>query len=212
MINLEPVKKWFGYDRKERRASFILLIIIAVVILVRYIYPNRPDEVEDISALLVRDTIPSSISYGTMMPQKMTLNKQEKTVKKLINLNSCDSAMLEALPGIGPVLSARIIKYRNLIGGYARVGQLREVYGLPQETYDLIKSRVFADTSLLKHVNVNTAEYRDLDQIIYLRRSDIYAIIKYRDINKKVKGLEELVSNKIIADSIARKVKPYLVF
>lgn len=213
MISLEPIKKWFGYDRKERRASFILLIIIIIILLIRYLYPQRNNEIEDISALLVRDTTSYSVSYGMIMPQKAPRYRQEKTVAgKLVNLNSCDSAMLEALPGIGPVLSARIIKYRKLIGGYSNVDQLREVYGLPPETYELIKSRVFADTSLLRHINVNTAEYRDLDMLPYIRRFEIYSIIKYRDLNRRIGSIEELVKNKIIPDSTARKIRPYVVF
>jgi DNA uptake protein ComE-like DNA-binding protein len=147
MMNIEPIKKWFGYDRKERRASFILLLVIACILLIRYMYPEKNNDVQDISALLVRDTATSPVSYGMMMPQKAAQPKQEKTaVRKLINLNSCDSAMLETLPGSGPVLSARIIKYRNLIGGYSKIEQLREVYGLPPETYELIRTRVFAET------------------------------------------------------------------
>ena len=46
--------------------------------------------------------------------------------KPKLELNSCDSLSLVALPGIGPVLSVRIIKYRNLLGGFAAVEQLRK--------------------------------------------------------------------------------------
>ena len=67
--------------------------------------------------------------------------------KAQIDINGCDSAALVALPGIGPVLSARIIKYRKLLGGFASVEQLKEVYGLPEETYEMIKGRLYADSS-----------------------------------------------------------------
>lgn len=211
MINIDRIKKWFGYDRKERRASFILLCLIAVFIIIRYAYPVKNIDVQDVTLYMVSDSAPS-ISYSTILPAAQAETKQVRSVKKLLNLNNCDSAALEALPGIGPVLSARIIKYRNLIGGYARVEQLREVYGLPQETYELIKSRVFADTSLLRHINVNSAEYRDLDMLPYIRRFEIYSIIKYRDINKHIGSIDELVLNKIIPDSTARKIKPYVIF
>lgn len=209
-----PIKKWFGYDRKERRASFILLTLIIVLILVRYLYPVKNMDVSDISSALVQDSLSPSVSYAMLgqSGQKAGSRERPAAQRQMINLNNCDSSMLEALPGIGPVLSSRIIRYRNLIGGYASVDQLREVYGLPPETFTMIKTRVFADTSSIRKVNVNSAEYRDFDQVIYLRRSDIYAIIKFRDINKRVNGIEDLVGNKIIADSIARKVKPYLSF
>lgn len=35
-----------------------------------------------------------------------------------ININTADSVLFEKLPGIGPVLARRIIRYRALLGGY----------------------------------------------------------------------------------------------
>jgi competence protein ComEA len=68
------------------------------------------------------------------------------------------------------------------------------------------------DTTAIRKVQVNSAEFRDLWRVPYLKRYDILAIIKYRDFKGKIGDLEELVSNKIVSDSTARKVRPYLVF
>ena len=68
-------------------------------------------------------------------------NYSQLKPKTLLDINSCDSSSLVMLPGIGPVLSARIIKFRSLLGGFARKDQLKEVYGLPIETYNLISER-----------------------------------------------------------------------
>src|SRR5690606_40943919 len=47
-----------------------------------------------------------------------------------LDINRCTAGELVALPGIGPVLAERIIKYRNLLGGFVDKWQLVEVYGL----------------------------------------------------------------------------------
>ncbi len=52
-----------------------------------------------------------------------------------VNLNEADSTTLESLPGIGPVLAQRILRYRRLIGFFAEVGQLRHVYGMTDELF-----------------------------------------------------------------------------
>ncbi len=132
--------------------------------------------------------------------------------KPPIDLNNCDSADLVSLPGIGPVLSARIIKYRHLLGGFARVEQLKDVYGLKPETYDLIASRVTADSSVVDKINVNTAGFSEFSRLPYFERYEITAVLKYRELQGKITGMAELVENKIISPEKATKVLPYLYF
>src|SRR5665648_1161064 len=62
--------------------------------------------------------------------------------KFLIDINSCDSATLVTLSGIGPVLSARIIKYRRLLGGFATTEQLKEVYGY-RKRHIILSGKIF---------------------------------------------------------------------
>lgn len=216
MHDFEQVKKWFGYNRKERRASYILLAIMVVLILVRVTYPNSRTSVQDITEEFSFASAPGrgmgAPSLSPVPELRVQEARRQPKVNKLIELNSADSALLETLPGIGPVLSARIIKYRNLLGGFIKVDQLQEVYGISPDTYNAIRTRVTVDTVLIRRVQVNSAEFRDLWRVPYLKRYDILAIIKYRDLKGKIVNIEELVSNKIVADSTARKVRPYLEF
>lgn len=132
--------------------------------------------------------------------------------RQMIDLNTCDSTMLDRLPGIGPVLSARIIKYRNLLGGFAAKDQLKEVYGLSEETYNLITDRVFADSMDVKLININKSQFKDFARHPYFERYDIQSILKYRAVKGRVTDITELTDNKIITRSKAKKIKPYLVF
>ena len=47
----------------------------------------------------------------------------------LVDINTADSLDLQQLTGIGPSFSKRIIKYRELLGGYYDIKQVLEVYG-----------------------------------------------------------------------------------
>lgn len=132
--------------------------------------------------------------------------------KAPIDINGCDSAALVALPGIGPVLSARIIKYRKLLGGFASVEQLREVYGLPEETYEMIKGRLYADSSGIRKISINSSGYKELFRIPYIEKYEVTAILKYRELEGRINGIEVLEENKILTPEKAEKVKPYLDF
>lgn len=132
--------------------------------------------------------------------------------RPLININDCDSAALIHLPGIGPVLSVRIIKFRHLLGGYARPEQLLEVYGLSEDTYDLIKDRLFADTLSLKKLRVNSADFKELSHHPYLEKDEVAAILKYRELNGKVKSLDDLIQENLLTYEKAKKLEAYLFF
>jgi DNA uptake protein ComE-like DNA-binding protein len=116
------------------------------------------------------------------------------------------------LPGIGPVLSGRIIRFRNLLGGYASTEQLQEVYGLSPETYNMIKDRVTADTTLIDKIDVNTADFRRFSRLPYFERQEINDMLRYRNTNGQIGNINELIENSILTEEKAAKVKPYLSF
>ena len=153
------------------------------------------------------------VPYVVVTPDKLVVTSKNRPVQDYppIELNSCDSSSLVRLPGIGPVLAARIIRYRRLLGSYASVEQLREVYGLPQETYDMIKDRLRIDKLNVKRININTADYKQLDSIPYLEKYEIISILKYRELQGKIHSADDLVSNKILSYEKAEKVEPYLI-
>jgi DNA uptake protein ComE-like DNA-binding protein len=144
--------------------------------------------------------------------QPYTQKAKRKVAVQTLELNICDSASLEALPGIGPVLSARIIKYRNLLGGFASIDQLKEVYGLSEETFSLISSRVMADPSMIRKISINKAEYRQLIRLPYFEKYEVTAILKFRELKGRINGIGDMVENKLIAEEKAEKLKWYIEF
>lgn len=206
-------RNWFGYSRRERRSTFILLNIIVIITGIRYVFPFHDISLKEIPLDLVEnkiDSVRQQINSQTVNGQK-----QLKTVyakRKLLNLNSCDSASLEALPGIGPVLSARIIKYRNLLGGYVSGDQLKEVYGLPEETFSMISSRVFADSLSVKKIRINEADYKELIRHPYFQKNEVSAILKYRELKGKITDIGVMTDNNLISTETCKKIKLYLEF
>lgn len=151
---------------------------------------------------------PSDVKKMTLQKAGVYSGQQNPPVE----INSSDSAMLVQLPGIGPVLSARIIKYRSLLGGFARIDQLREVYGLKEETYEMIKGRIFADTTMITRIDINTAGYKELSHIVYLEKYEVTAILKYRELIGRITKITDLTENRLITEEKARKLGPYIKY
>ncbi len=62
----------------------------------------------------------------------------------LIDLNEAGVEKLEKLPGVGPVLAERIVKYRNNEGGFTSVDELNEVSGIGPAKLKQIKEEAKA--------------------------------------------------------------------
>ncbi len=131
-------------------------------------------------------------------------------VKELIELNSADSVQLRKLPGIGSVLSARIIKYRNLLGGFYKIDQLKEVYGISDDQLDNFKDMLYIDTTRLKKLNLRNSAFSDLLRHPYITYPLAGRISGFIKINPGFKDLEELLSEGILDTADYSRLKPYL--
>lgn len=77
------------------------------------------------------------------LPEKENqTNKKHLQIKDSIpfqvELNSTDSIELIKIKGIGPVFASRIMKYRDLLGGYVSISQLQEVYGIDSDRKSVV--------------------------------------------------------------------------
>jgi len=59
-----------------------------------------------------------------------------------ININIANANMLQNLPGIGPVLSERIIEYRNQNGLFGVIDDIKDVSGIAEKKYEGIKDLI----------------------------------------------------------------------
>lgn len=63
----------------------------------------------------------------------------EQPSQFVLDLNAATPAELEQLPGIGPVLSARIEQYRLQHGPFQRIEEITRVQGIGEKTLDDLK-------------------------------------------------------------------------
>ena len=127
-----------------------------------------------------------------------------------VELNSADTVQLITLPGIGSVYAARIIKYRDLLGGFYSVDQLLEVYNFPSETFEQVSEYVFADTVKLKKLRVNFMDYSDLIRHPYLNKEQVNAILDTRNKNGAFKNLKNIDELEVFDPETFSRIRPYI--
>ncbi len=158
----------------------------------------RIQDVKEAGALHVKDPL------GT--------DKRTATLRKKvwIDINTADSAGLESVRGLGPVLAIRILRYRDRLGGFYKKEQLREVYGVDSARYSEIEGQVFAGDTGIRKLNINTALFDDMKRHPYLSFRQMNAIIQYRKQHGPFSSLADLNRIAILDEEILRKIVPYL--
>lgn len=139
-------------------------------------------------------------------------SKEIKTYSpKIIELNSADSLSLLSLKGIGPALSKRILKYRQMLGGFYTVDQLTEVYGIKDSVLLVNKALIQVDVTHLKKILINSVEFKDLKKHPHVTFPIAQAIINYRDKHGKILQKDYMNFEFIPADK-KLKLLSYLEF
>jgi DNA uptake protein ComE-like DNA-binding protein len=133
-------------------------------------------------------------------------------VKALLELNGADSIELTAINGIGAVLSSRILKFRNRLGGFVDIEQLKEVYGLKPETFEQIAGQVSVDGNAISKIEINTVKLEVLKQHPYFKNPLASTLISYREAHGDFHTPEDLKNVDAITDSVFEKITPYLKF
>jgi DNA uptake protein ComE-like DNA-binding protein len=170
---------------------------------------RTPDDFKKIYGLTKEDF--NRLYAWIIIPSNDKL-KSKPTEEEILNMNLADSAEFETLPGIGPVLANRIIRYRNLIGGFYSISQLQEVYGVTYSLYQDIRTRLFADSTLITKINVNKAAEDILSRHPYIGRHYAKGIVQYRSTIKPFVNLEELKTHRLIRLENEDKLVHYICF
>jgi competence protein ComEA len=178
------------------------------------IYGLRPEELNRILPYVKIDKEPTpSINYKDDDGYKNTTTNYNKTYTvaiKTIDINTSDTTAFISLPGIGSKLASRIINFRNKLGGFYAVEQVAETYGLPDSTFQRIKSFLQLGNSTVYQFSVNTDDAKTLQQHPYIKWNIANAIVQYRQQHGTFKNLDELEQIAIISAEQLKKMKPYL--
>ncbi len=112
---------------------------------------------------------------------------------EIMDLNKATAQELKTINGIGDKLSARIIKFRDRLGGFLIDDQLNDVYGLEVEVVQrtLLKFKVLKKP-IVQKININEASSEEIAKLVYIQKHVAEAIVDYRNINGAVGSFDEL--------------------
>ncbi|WP_316803922.1 helix-hairpin-helix domain-containing protein [Pedobacter nototheniae] len=172
-------------------------------------YTISPQMYERLLPYVQIENLVNTYPKRELQPQKKEFIKKSLTI---VDVNLADSAQLDEIKGIGPAFAARILKYRERLGGFYKKEQLMEVYGIDSVKYNEIKGQITLSEGKFKIININTAAFDDLKSNPYLTYKQMNAIIQYRKQHGKYSGIADLNKIGILTPQVIEKISRYITF
>ncbi len=137
----------------------------------------------------------STIGSGRLKADFKNVPSSTVSNDALFDLNSASAEDLKSIAGIGEKLSARIIKFRNRLGGFVADKQLYHVYGLDPEVVEraLKKFKVVKKPTIIS-IEINNATVQELTKLVYINYDLASKIVEYRDTNGEIRSFNELTT------------------
>ena len=130
----------------------------------------------------------------------------------ILNLRTADTTELKLIRGIGSYRAKMIVRYREQLGGYARVEQIMEARGMDKVIADSILPHFYIDSVVVNKIPINHIRPEILQRHPYLNFEQAKAIYEYRRKHIRIKSAEELKKIKGLSPTDIEKILIYLDF
>jgi DNA uptake protein ComE-like DNA-binding protein len=158
----------------------------------------------------ITETRPDHMGKPVM---KKNIPESKSIQPRKIDINLADTSQLMILRGIGHILSNRIIKYRDLLGGYSNINQLDDVYGLRGKSLKLLKSVIYIDSLFMpEKIRINFSDWEEMVRHPYINSQLANNLLKLRSDKGYLKNIDQLRDIPYLNDSILRRIEPYIEF
>lgn len=138
-------------------------------------------------------------------------DKPKFVAKGPLDINRASMEDWQRLPGIGEKRARQIINFRESLGGFLRVEQVGEMYGLPDSVFQRIRPMLELGAAGVRKINLNAASAEDLDAHPYISAKQAKLIVAYREQHGTFGSVDELTKIAVFSDGKwLEKVRPYL--
>lgn len=172
---------------------------------------------------LLRDSLEAARAqrghdYSRPWSVRDTNPKNGRSVKKpmydivRLDLNRCDTGDIVVVPLFGSKRAARLVEYRDKLGGFYSLAQVREVYVLQDMDISHMEKYFYVNSGDVRKININTATYKEMVSHPYFDAYLTKTILHYREQHGAIHSLEELQQVTHAYPELMEKLRHYVVF
>ena len=162
------------------------------------LYTISESDFEQLEPFIVLPVVSRETRTGREQAKSKEMKRgteSEKTVKKeipIVDVNVVDSATLVELPQLGSYTAGRIVSYREKLGGFISLEQLREVKGIDSARYEAIFPYLRLESVEIKQLDVNRSDFKTLVNHPYLNYNQVKTIVNHREKKGMIKNWTQL--------------------
>ena len=162
------------------------------------LYTISESDFEQLEPFIVLPVVSRETRTGREQAKSKEMKRgteSEKTVKKeipIVDVNVVDSATFVELPQLGSYTAGRIVSYREKLGGFISLEQLREVKGIDSARYEAIFPYLRLENAEIHLLDINRADFKTLVNHPYLNYNQVKAIVNHREKKGMVKNWAQL--------------------
>jgi competence ComEA-like helix-hairpin-helix protein len=171
---------------------------------IRKIWGLRPQEADRIIPYARIDAPQNSFSkpaFGTA-PAAKTIT--------VIDINSATPQDMRNIPGMENGLQYRIAKFREKLGGFISLDQVKETYGMTDSAFAAMQPYIKFVPAAVTKLNINTATDMELNAHPYISNSVAKAIALYRTQHGSYQSVADIKKIAFIKENVFQKIAPYL--
>lgn len=187
-------------------------------------YVNSAQEFQNVTK--VSDSLLNTIAPYFKFPDWVKNKKQYSTFKNytntafakkekaaIIDINQASQEDLIKIYGIGEATSLRILKFKENLGGFVSMEQMKDIWGLTPEVIENLNSHfTISKLPQIKKIDINNASIKELSQFPYFNYQMAKQIVTFRSMNGDFKNYEDLTKIKGLSIDSAKIIALYLDF
>ncbi len=143
---------------------------------------------------------------------KSAYNKYATPTKtiNIVDINLASPEEMKGIPGMENGLQYRIVKFREKLGGFITINQVKETYGMNDTAFQLIQPYLKLENTTVKKLNINSASDGELNDHPYISKSVAKAIVLYHAQHGNYQSVADIKKIVFIKEDLFQKIAPYL--
>ncbi len=174
---------------------------------IRKIWGLQPEEAERMIPYIKIASISTTDKFNFKSNQAPSNSPTKPTQ---IDINKATANDLKFMAGMTNGLPYKIIKYREKLGGFLRLDQLKETFGMNDTAMQQISLFCTLDNPTITQINLNTAQENELSSHPYIDKNLAKALVLYRQLHGNYHQVEDIKKIVFIKEPLYQKISPYL--